>query len=249
MFFWGTLLLILNSALAQSPSEVLIKKGTYVPFFRDLNESDQELGPLVVDKYPVTNKDFLAFVKKNPSWKKSQVKALFANNRYLEHWKDDLSVSADIRDLPITNVSWFAARAYCRSKGKRLLKTSEWEYVSDAQNKQNLDLILNWYGKTGTKLKPVSEAVENIYGIVGMHGLIWEWVDDFGSAILSNDSRKSNESSKSLYCGSGSLKAKDPSQYATFMRFAHRSSLRADSVGRTLGFRCAKDLITDKGDL
>jgi hypothetical protein len=38
------------------------------------------------------------------------------------------------------------------------------------------------------------------------------------------------------------MKAKDPSQYATFMRIAYRSSLQANSVGGMLGFRCARSL-------
>ncbi|MEK6555753.1 MAG: SUMF1/EgtB/PvdO family nonheme iron enzyme, partial [Bdellovibrionota bacterium] len=143
--------------------------------------------------------------------------------------------------LPVTNVSWFVARKFCESSNKRLLTTAEWEYVSNAQDSAVLGTVLEWYGKTNDTLKPVTQAKANAFGIVGMHGLIWEWVEDYSSAIMANDSRSSNEISSAMFCGSGSLKAKDPSQYATFMRFAHRSSLKADSTGRNLGFRCVRN--------
>jgi formylglycine-generating enzyme required for sulfatase activity len=42
-------------------------------------------------------------------------------------------------------------------------------------------------------------------------------------------------------CGAGALSGGDPSEYATFMRFALRSSLRADFALPNLGFRCAAD--------
>lgn len=235
------LLAIMTGALIATAEEaqVRVKSGTYVPFFRDEGEKDQQIEPLLIDLYPVTNGDYLNFVKKNPEWRKSKVKGLFAGQGYLEHWPADLEVHAAIRRRPVTNVSWFAARKYCESLGMRLLNTAEWEYASDAQAAENLNLILEWYAKPGDLLDVKTSKV-NSFGIKGMHGLVWEWVEDFSSAIVAGDSRSTNETSKSMFCGSGSLKAKDPAQYATFMRFAFRSSLKANSTGRNLGFRCAR---------
>jgi formylglycine-generating enzyme required for sulfatase activity len=239
----GLLLLLIGlnaGAKAESALEIYIKGGTYTPFFQDKNETDQQIEALWVDKFPVTNRDFLAFVKVHPEWRKSSRKMIFAGAGYLEHWQTDLVFSKEQTLLPATNVSWFAARKYCESFGKRLMTIAEWEYVSKAQDPAVLGLVLDWYGKTDDKLKPVTKVPANSFGIVGMHGLIWEWVEDFSSAIVAGDSRSSNETGAAMFCGSGSLKAKDPSQYATFMRFAYRSSLKADSTGRNLGFRCAK---------
>ncbi len=236
-------LLSLNaiSVSAEVASEISVKAGTYVPFFRDKDEGDQQIAALLIDKFPVTNRDFLVFVKAHPEWRKSLRKEVFAGPSYLEHWESDLSFLKDKALLPVTNVSWFVARKYCESQNKRLLTIAEWEFVSAAQDPAVLGLILNWYGKTNDKLTAVNKASPNSFGLVGMHGLIWEWVEDFSSAIVANDSRSSNEAGGAMFCGSGSLNAKDPTQYATFMRFAYRSSLKANSTGRNLGFRCVKN--------
>lgn len=226
---------------AKTSSEVYIKEGTYSPFFRDKNEPDVKVGKFWVDKYPVTNQEFLKFVRLNPEWSRTNRKDIFAGSGYLKHWLSDFVVHSHQLKVPVSNVSWFAARKYCEFYKKRLLTIAEWEYVSDAQNPKALELILKWYGSTDQKLQSVSRGQTNGYGLVGMHGLIWEWVEDFSSAIVSGDSRSSNEANGALFCGSGALKAKDPSQYATFMRFAYRSSLKANSTGLNLGFRCVKD--------
>jgi len=235
------LFLLSFSTLAQTTprGEVLVPAGTYIPFFRDEGETGEPIGPLWVDKQAVSNQEFLAFVRSHPEWKKSQVKSIFADPSYLEHWKGDGQFAGELRNRPVTNISWFAARKYCEAQGKRLLRTAEWEHASDAQNPKNLKLILEWYGQPEVASQKSLTAV-NIFGVSGMHGRIWEWVEDFSSAIVGGDSRSQSEMSKSMFCGAGALKAKDPNQYATFMRIAHRSSLRANSVGRQLGFRCAR---------
>jgi len=237
------LLLILSQACALPvlSADILVKEGVYMPFFRDKDEPDQKIPALKVDKYPVTNAEYLKFVKSHPEWKKSLRKNIFADEGYLEEWTSDLSFAKQKENFPVTNVSWFAARKYCESLNKRLLTIAEWEYVSQAQDPSILSSILEWYGKTDDRLTPVNKAKKNANGLVGMHGLIWEWVEDFSSAIVAGDSRSSNETSATLFCGSGAMKAKDPSQYATFMRFAYRSSLKARSTGRNLGFRCARN--------
>lgn len=234
-------MILVTADFAEAKSaEVLIKGGIYTPFFRDKNETDQQIGALKVDKFPVTNLDFQNFLKTHPDWRRSSRKEIFAGESYLEQWESDMSFSKEKAQLPVTNVSWFAARKYCESQSKRLMTIAEWEFVSNAQDPAVLGLILGWYGKTDDKLTIVHKASSNSFGLVGMHGLIWEWVEDFSSAIVAGDSRSSNEANGAIFCGSGSLNAKDPSQYATFMRFAHRSSLKANSTGRNLGFRCAK---------
>lgn len=225
---------------AAAKEEIRIEKGLYRPFFRELGEEDRVVGPLLVDRDPVTNAQFAEFLKKNPKWRRSNIPKIFSSESYLRHWKDEVSFDPAIARQPVTNVTWFAARKYCESLGKRLLSVEEWEFVSGAQDPANLSLILDWYAKPN-KLVDVQKAAANSYGLRGMHGLIWEWVEDYGSVIIAGDSRDSNDTSKDLFCGAGSLKAKDPSQYATFMRFAHRSSLKADYAGEILGFRCTRD--------
>lgn len=73
-----------------------------------------------------------------------------------------------------------------------------------------------------------------------MHGLVWEWVYDFNSIVMNNDGRNQEEMPEGLFCGSASLNANDATDYAAFVRFAFRTSLKGNYNLRKLGFRCAK---------
>ena len=82
-----------------------IKGGTYIPLYgRDSMQIT--INDFLMDVYPVTNEEFLAFVIKNPKWKRSQVKKIFADENYLQQWKTDTSLG-DTQSLqaPVTNIS------------------------------------------------------------------------------------------------------------------------------------------------
>ena len=86
-----------------------------------------------------------------------------------------------------------------------------------------------------------SPGEENLHGARGLHGLVWEWVDDFNTAMVTGESRADTDRDQSLFCGGASATASDTSDYAAFMRQALRSSLTARQGTSTLGFRCAAD--------
>jgi formylglycine-generating enzyme len=224
---------------ANAAPEVMVPRALYRPFFREKDEPDRILGPIWIDREPVTNQQYREFVKRNPEWRKSQVPKIFSAPTYLQSWRSDLEFPKGSSNHPVTEITWFAARKFCEEQGKRLPTVEEWEFSADGQNPKSIELILSWYG-TSNKLSNVRSAPFNSLGVRGMHGLIWEWVEDFNSVIMAGDSRDSNDTSANLFCGAGALKAKDPAQYATFMRFAYRSSLKANYTGNVLGFRCVR---------
>lgn len=235
-----TFLLVLTFSLAVLGKEVKLPKEVYVPVFRDPGETDTTVGPLFIDETPVTNQEFLSFVRKYPQFVRSKVPALYADKGYLSHWTSDTGFKKSEANFPVTHVSWFAARKYCAAQGKRLPTIAEWEVASDAQNPKIESKILEWYAEPGSKLRSVGKEPGNRFGVKDAHGLIWEWVDNFAEAIMSGDSR-GGSSTESLFCGGAALKAKDPKLYATFMRFAFRSSLTAKYDSANLGFRCVRD--------
>ncbi len=224
-----------------------IPKGEYVPFF-DPEKKPISIQSFELDVFPVTQAQYLNFVKNNPSWSRSHIKRIFADADYLKNWKSDSEVQD--KSGPVTYVSWFAAKAYCESQNERLPTTDEWEYVARASEKnedgsfesENKEKILNWYGNPmPDKLPSVGKTERNFYGVFDMHGLVWEWVFDF-KAIPKSDGRASGISlPQNLYCAGGVGLAADPTNYASFMRFAFRSSLNGTYTVKGLGFRCAKD--------
>lgn len=232
---------------------VAIPAGVYVPLQRTPKDVAQvAVAPFRLDERPVTNAEFLAFVTANPPWRRSQVSGLFADSSYLEHWVGDLELGAKAPpDAPVVRVSWFAARAYARAAGKRLPTTAEWELAAsagytrpDGKNDPEMNRdIYAWFARPVSAVQTGVESLRaNFHGVRGLHGLVWEWVDDFNTAMVTGESRADSGLDRDLFCGAGSVGAKDPSDYAAFMRAALRSSLRANNTTTALGFRCAKTL-------
>jgi formylglycine-generating enzyme required for sulfatase activity len=216
-------------AILLSPM-VLVPAGQHVPFY-SAARAPVAVDAFYVDAFPVTNREFRAFVEQAPGWRRSRVKAVFADERYLETWRDDLSPPSAQDESPVTGVSWFAARAFCRSQDQRLPTTTEWEYAAAGEDPRE---ILDWYSKPRPKAPPaVSSAPANALGIHGLHGLVWEWTSDFADPSGAADDR--------FVCGGAGAGAADPRDYAAFMRYAFRGSLEARFAVGTLGFRCAKD--------
>jgi len=230
---------------------VLIPDGLYRPLYPSKGQpTELPRHAFLLEDTPVTNLQFLVFVSANPSWQRDRIPSLFADENYLSHWSGNLTLPAGSENAPVTNVSWFAARAYAQWAGRRLPTLAEWESVgaasetaTDGRSEEGYNQrILNWYGRPNPPIPPaVGQEAPNIYGVSDMHGLIWEWVEDFNSSLITGESRGDSAIERNLFCGGASLGAADPSDYAAFMRFAFRSSLQARFTVKNLGFRCAAD--------
>jgi len=230
-----------------------IPAGAYAPLVRSAKDAAQvPVAAFLLDACPVTNAEFLAFVTANPKWRRSQVSRLFADESYLGRWADDLTPGPRApADAPVVDVSWFAARAYARWAGKRLPTTAEWELAAaagyeqpDGRNEEatRRDLYA-WLARPVPAVLPaVGSLRPDFHGVRGLHGLVWEWVDDFNSALVTGESRADAGLERDLFCGAGTVGARDPSDYAAFMRQALRSSLKASNTTTSLGFRCAQSL-------
>lgn len=229
----------------------LIPSGRYTPLFR--SESDPQeitVEAFLLDVLPVTNADFLEFVRANPKWRRSQVKRLFADGDYLKLWSSDLD-PGPAANAPVVFVPWFAAKAYAQWKGKRLPTTAEWEYAASASSQRadggNDPVFMNelrrWYATPAPASLPVvGKQRPNFHGLHDMHGLIWEWVADFNTAMVTGDARGDTGLERQLFCGSGSEGSKDRNNFPAYMRYGFRSSLKANYTVHNLGFRCAKTI-------
>ncbi len=230
-----------------------ITAGEYRPLYLSQDSPLVSVITFWLDKRPVTNREYYRFIVDMPKWHPEKVPRLFVEKSYLSHWvkADDQTapIPGDL-DKPVVFVSWYAAQAYCQAHKKRLPTIAEWEYVGQASStKRNGSLekgynqkVLDWYAKAAKQtLVKVGEDKANYWGVHNMHGLIWEWTEDFNSNLVSGESRGDSSVNKNLYCASGSVGAVDPSDYAAFMRYGFRSSLSANFALGSLGFRCAVD--------
>lgn len=227
----------------------LVEGGEYVPIYSAGREEDLEIvEPFFLDEVPVTNADYLRFVEENSRWRRSAVPAIFADDRYLKQWNDDLSFDDELANRPVVNVSWFAAQAYAEWAGKRLPTTAEWELAASASESSRRGTddptyrqrIVEWYSRPHRDGE-VRSVYQNVYGVWDLHGLVWEWVDDYNEALVTGDSRDNVDMDLKAFCGSGAVNATDVTDYAGFIRFAFRSGLEAGYTVSSLGFRLAQD--------
>jgi len=246
--FIAFLLVIRGFTQNKSSNMVRISGGTYLPLYSK-NVQKIEVVSFNMDIFPVTNNNYLAFVKANPEWQKSKVKGIFADSNYLKQWTSDVTFDQNIANSPVVNVSWFAAKEYCECQGKRLPETAEWELAAKAsQTKENASKdpefnqwVLNWVSKPNPEIMPaIGSTYRNFFGVFDMHGLVWEWTYDFNNALTTGESRGNSSLDNNLFCGGGSFASKDINNYASFMRYALRSSIKAKYSIGNLGFRCVK---------
>ncbi len=240
-----------KKAVTMDKDMVTIPTGNYKPFFTTQTNKPIQVNTFRMDEHAVTNLEFLEFVKANPQWQRSKVNRLFADTNYLRHWKSDLSIgeaNKKIYNSPVVNVSWFAAQEYSQWKNKNLPTIAQWEFAANGapkniKNNSLTEYILDWNAKPNPPFLPnVKSTYQNVYGLYDMYGLVWEWTSDFNSFIGSQDSRGNNEADLKNFCAGGAINVADKTDYAGFLRFSFRGSLKGNYCIRNLGFRCAKDL-------
>ena len=127
-------------------------------------------------------------------------------------------------DLPVVNVNWSEAQAFCKWTGGRLPTEEEWEYAARAGSTGSryaaLDSVAWYVVNSERKLHPVAGKEANAWGLFDMLGNAWEWV----------------ESPKSLLRG-GCF-----SNDARYARASKRYWIEPENRDNGIGFRCARGL-------
>jgi formylglycine-generating enzyme required for sulfatase activity len=182
----------------------------------------------LIDRTEVTNQQYAEFVRQE-------------NRQAPSHWADG-AIAPGEANVPVVNVSWFAARDYCQWKGKRLPTETEWEYA--ARGKENLiypygNIWKPQYsnaGETGLKKPQVVGSYPDgasPFGVLDLAGNVAEWTDtDYKP--YPDSAAKPDEGNKITRGGSFSNPA---AQQRATDRFFYPPQRTFDFIG----FRCAKD--------
>ena len=127
-----------------------------------------ELPAFWIDRTPVTNGDFAAYVEE------TQAEPPMYWERDASGWMRTTMGSTEPVDPlhPVVHVSWEQADAFARWAGKRLPSELEWEAAAAGADREraNLDLLAFGTAPAGAYSDAASDA-----GAVQMLGDVWEW--------------------------------------------------------------------------
>jgi formylglycine-generating enzyme required for sulfatase activity len=147
--------------------------------------------------------------------------------------------------LPVEQVTWDQAKAYCKAVGGRLPTEAEWEYAaragSDASRYGDLDAIAWYYGNSEGKTHEVGLKQANRWGLHDMLGNVWEWVRDWYDEKYYEMSPSTDPS------GPASAKHRVLRGGSWFsgsrtLRSSYRAGFEPDVRNLNVGFRCAREV-------
>lgn len=150
--------------------------------------------------------------------------------------------------LPVTDVSWLEAKAFCQRHGWRLPTEAEWEYAARSGtntswpfgNDERALRDFAWFeGSSVFERCPVGTKYPNPWGIHDMHGSLWEWVEDWYGPYEAGPQRDPTGPStgRTHVLRGGAFF--DPPWY---LRSASRFGSEPKNVDSHPGFRCAWSL-------
>jgi formylglycine-generating enzyme required for sulfatase activity len=145
-----------------------------------------------IDKYPVTNAQFCAFLNERGNQEEGGKKWIdlegysFEERCRIKKNGDRFTVESDFEDHPVIYVTWYGARAYAQWAGKRLPTEEEWEKavrgiegrVYPWENEFDKDKCNTRESKIGhtTPVKKYQEG-RSPHGCHDMAGNVFEWTD------------------------------------------------------------------------
>ena len=185
-----------------------------------------------IDRYPVTNREFKAFVDATHYYPAD-------DHNFLKEWKDD--------NRPVTWISLEDARAYAKWAGKRLPHEWEWQYAAQGSDGRTYPWGNSWcadcappqeHGHDFGGPSPVDAHPQGAspFGVQDLTGNIWQWTDEF-----------QDEHTRAAILRGGGLYRPDGSRWyfpSAYKLTEHgKYLLIAPSKDRsaTVGFRCVKD--------
>jgi formylglycine-generating enzyme required for sulfatase activity len=186
--------------MVKIPAGTFYQKSTFGDNFipnPEVNEKEKvTMHSFYMDKFPVTNAQFYAFIKAT-NYKPADT------SNFLKHWING-KIATGQEDFPVTWISYEDAKTYAKWAGKRLPTEKEWQYAAQTSKlydwpwgdkikvKRKEEIITNTltvsklqidssYCNTGTgKLYPVGKYKKGVnpFGLYDLVGCVWQLTND-----------------------------------------------------------------------
>ncbi len=159
----------------------IVDSGKYLPRF-GASPVKVALGSYMISVQEISNEQFADFIEENSYWSVKNRSVLIerglVDGKYLRQWEDDVPTK-EAGGLPVTDVSWHAAKAYTEWLSMKVFPTGnglvrlpredEWEVAARLNNDdlfkiENRDVLL-----------ASKDSVRGEIGLAGMAGNVREW--------------------------------------------------------------------------
>jgi formylglycine-generating enzyme required for sulfatase activity len=225
-------------------------------FETEMPANEVTLDSFYIDKFEITNAQYAELLKDRQNRIENGI-----------IWYEDTDDRARIQlgssgwqvvqgfeDHPVTEVTWFGARAYCQWRGGRLPTEAEWEKAARWNPETGDVTLFPWgdnppnhtlanYAGGVSRTEPVGRypAGESAAGLQDMAGNVFEWVNDWHSpdyyslGEVINPQGPDNGSFRVIKGGSWG-------DFDFLIRSANRGTVPPGVAFNYIGFRCVKDV-------
>ncbi len=258
LFLLASLSRVVPPTPASSPPAdmVLVPAGPFLMGSEDGRDDEKPvhqvyLEAFYIDRFEVTNAEYVTFLNKIGGHEgRCQGHDCIAtqdedpdSHILYDYRAGSYTVEAGYEQHPVSDVSWYGARAYCEQHGKRLPTEAEWEKVARGPAR----FVYPWgnafdpgkanAGQVVGDTTPVGSYPDGIspYGAYDMAGNVWEWVADWYNAYPGSNHRSPFYGQKYKVVRGGSWNHPPEDARTTARDIAHPA--RRIHV---VGFRCAR---------